>query len=503
MDAELDFIEPNQGILTYLKKIYGNDNVYQEKRKIFLSRNLVHSLKPVLSMKEEFSVGEQGIRKFADYIHASIEQNLVGVNSRKHIENIRQKGIPEIFGGLGMISQLESGFRDHWLCLGSDVEKKAVLQNEILPQIIDVFPKQLFCVAVNLDYKYQQSILSLYRVGLQVDRHGLEKAEEIRANDVGFGLGMQGGFEILNMLGAYVGRGSIGYTLPLNLSSTSSFHLYVDDGSIKFGSEMRKSFQNYFQTSTSLFQDYDYGGSTAVGANKINKDYNWRYLRYSVECVNRIISYANNPFNFVDQRGVVQGTKKLQFLCSLHLLYADILAINYTSSRHIQYHLAFSAIEKIANLILGNVKNKKTKTGKEARERNVNHILLLLKSSEEIKTIISECIGETKEDVSESLIAFCDKIYKDFHGELKKYFNQDKEEKNISQFYEFRRFYAHGAFLNEDTFERAYFNTSAKLPSSMIFLPFLLLLALTSNPQQFFDYFANEIAQYDHGKFKL
>jgi hypothetical protein len=265
---------------------------------------------------------------------------------------------------------------------------------------------------------------------------------------------------------------------------------------------MRHSLQNMFQADQSPMleaRDLNYSLS---GLAELNSDYSWRYLRFSVDCINNLMSYANNPFNFLNDENEHLADKQMQFFTALYLLYADIASINHTTNKHIQYHLAFGAIEKIANLVLGHI-NKITPEGSKSplKERHIAHIIFMSETGLEIQDIIKGSIEETKQNVCTNLVMLTEFLYQTFHEKINKMYGEE-ETKNIGSFYEFRKFYAHGSFLSQDLFKKTFLKTTAQIPTEVIFIPYALMMALSANPERFFAYFQRQVNNYDYDKFK-
>lgn len=493
MQARLTFLQANEATLAWVVKVYGEKNVrITNNELLILKKPKDKSLYP-LQMGYEQLVNNETIEELANYIINNLNDDFEGINKQEILNNLSANNLPSIYSELGIISKLQMILSEVSLSNEKSYQRK-VLTDELLPLIIEKL-NPYSCVFLNININLQQSIFSILKVGLQIREHGPEKAQELINSDAGAGMMMSGGQPIIGMLDAYTFLANSHYSLPLHFTS-ASFH-FLFDGVVTFSSEMRYSLQNMFQADQHPMledQDLKYSLSAKV---ELTKEYAWRYLRFSVDCINNLMCYANNPFHFLNDDNELIPEEQLQFFTAIYLLYADIASINHTTTKHIQYHLAFGAIEKIANLIFGHIKEKKPK-GKtsDIQERNIVHIILSTRTSEEIQDIIKSNIGATKPDVSANLENLCKAQYSMLHKKLHNMFKDD-ESHNIGSFYKFRNFYAHGSFLNQDLFKKTFLKTPARMPSEIVFIPYHLMIALSCNPKRFFSYFQDQIYKYD------
>lgn len=499
MTAILSFLPVNEQMRASVAQVYGERNVKIQNGEIVVIKKPADKVLRPLIMGPEQLANKETIETLADYIIDNLNDDFEGLNKNEIIQNIVEEGLPSIYSELGIISKLQGMLSEFALNGNHRTHQRKVLCEDLLPLIIEKIDPYS-CAFLNVDINLQQSIFSILKVGLQIREHGVEQAQESINNNAGAGLLMTAGQPILAMLDAYTSLASSHYTLPLHFTS-ASFH-FLFDGVPTFSSEMRYSLQNMFQADQNpMLEDRDLKYSMSVKV-ELTHDYTWRYLRFSVDCVNNLMSYANNPFHFLNENDELIPEEQLQFFAAIYLLYADIASINHTTTKHIQYHLAFGAIEKVANLILGHIKNKKPK-GKtsEIMGSNIAHIILSSSTSTEIQSIINENIGESKTDVSTNLEGLCEAQYSTLHKKLHTMFKED-ESRNIANFYKFRNFYAHGSFLNHDMFKKTFLKTQARMPSEIVFIPYHLMLALSCNPERFFSYFQEQVYEYDYDKYR-
>ncbi len=497
MVAKLSFLPANDAMRKAVANIYGEDNVKISGNEIVIFKK-PHSkdLYPI-TMGSEHLARQEDIESLADYIIVNLNEEFEGIEREKIVSGIIEGGLPHIYSELGIISQLQMLFSE--FSLGSDLGyRRQILCEKLLPLIIEKLVPHS-CVFTSLNVQRQQSIFSLLKVGLQMREHGEEKAVEFVNEGIGMGMVMTAGQPVLAMLDAYTCLASSHYTLPWHLSSVS-FH-FLFNGALSLSSEMRYSLQNLFQAEQGPMleeRSLKYSLSSTV---ELNHDYAWRYLRFSVDCVNNLMAYANNPFHFLNKENQAVPEEQLQFFAALYLIYADVSSINHTTNKHIQYHLAFGAIEKIANLILGHVKDKMPRSGAAlVKERNIAHIILSSKTGSEIQEIIQKSIEEAKPDVSANLINLSEVMYSTLHRKLEAMFKDD-ESHNIGKFYDFRKFYAHGSFLSQDLFKKTFLKTTARIPSEIVFIPYCLIIALSCSPEKFFSYFQEQVYEYDYSKY--
>ena len=87
------------------------------------------------------------------------------------------------------------------------------------------------------------------------------------------------------------------------------------------------------------------------GLDDMSEQNVWRFLKIVVEGMDRMLRWLIDPRNFVDAAtGGVQFLRQVQAHSAMHLLFADIAAMNYSTTAHHRISFACSALDKIANL---------------------------------------------------------------------------------------------------------------------------------------------------------
>ncbi len=497
MAARLSFLPVSDSLLEAVANIYGKSNVKILNNEIVVLRKPQSKDLYPITMGVEHLANPENIECLADYIMANLNEEFDGVDREKIVNGVLEIGLPSIYSELGIISELQMMLSQ--FSLEPDMHsRRKILCEELLPLIIEKFVPYA-CIATTVDVKLQQSIFSILKVGLQLHEYGPEKAIESVEQGMGAGMVMTAGHPVLAMMDAYTCLASSHYTLPLHLT-TASFH-FIFDGAVILSSGMRSSLQGLFQADQVPMLEERSLRYSLPAVVELDHNYTWRYLRFSIDCINELMAYANNPFNFLNKESQLIPEEQLQFFTAIYLIYADIASINLTANKHIQYHLAFGAIEKIANLIYGHIKDKKPKNSNAlVKERNIAHIIFSSETDNKIRSIIKDSIGDTKPDVAVNLAGLSETMYKELHRKLEEMFKKG-ESQNIGSFYDFRKFYAHGSFLSQDLFKRVFLNTTARVPSEIVFIPYCLMLALSCSPERFFSFFQEQVHDYEYGRY--
>ena len=438
-----------------------------------------------IDMSGEMTLVGRSNEDIATELLSHIDQDLDEFHEEGAAE-LRAKGAA-IFDRLGVHSELKAGLINF---LGSSRNyRQKFLQEDILPHIVECFnPSRVVSLAVNI--RMQQRIFALLKGSACVKEHGLRNLEEyFQTKEVFTGLEMTGGLPILSVVEAFTSSMPVFMTLPLNTIGTS-WHFY-GEGAYMLTSDQASPFISIFQQELYPLSER----STAIGSSLLfrdmNSDFVWQLLKFSVDSLNTMFCYANDVFNFLNDQNELDAVHQLQFWGALHLLYADMAAVNYSTSSHIRYHLAFGALEKFGNLIMERNRRPKSKDNKPLKESHFVRVLLSMGGKEVIVKTIEELIAESRPILFKQIKASCENCYKNFHEKLKDIFENDSESERLREFSAYRNFYAHGTFLNRNEFKDIFSNSSGRIPSEIISIPYFVMLAMSCNPERFFQCFGN------------
>lgn len=90
-----------------------------------------------------------------------------------------------------------------------------------------------------------------------------------------------------------------------------------------------------------------------LGLQELRKtDGSWifRLLRLVTAGVNRLMSFLNDPRNFLRDDGTVDFLKQIKAHSAVHLIFADTSALNYSTFAHNRISYAMSTLDKLSNL---------------------------------------------------------------------------------------------------------------------------------------------------------
>ncbi len=201
----------------------------------------------------------------------------------------------------------------------------------------------------------------------------------------------------------------------------------------------------------------------------------WQMLSFAIKCVNSLFAYAFDCFNFLSKDNEVLSSEQFQFSSAIHLLYADVLALNAHQDEYTKMKMALSAISKIANIIHWRIGEFTETVWKDLL--STNHFL-------EVVLAIFEDIENEK--VREQWYTIAQKVYKGLTKKLEEAFPESSIDEQVIKLRQMRNCFEHGAFLRDNQFEEIFYQTQGVLPSEIVNLPIVLLVALSSNPAKFF-----------------
>lgn len=437
-------------------KIYGNS--------ISLKRHIYQPLK----IHSEVKISSDNYSEVAKVLLESISPTALSAIN-ENTEDLLQKP-PKIFDKLGIHSKYKKAIAEFYM---NPKSREQILSKEILPLLTE-YANIKFVTPVSVDITYQQSIFSLLKMHTLIGVHGKEKLKElVFEKEVFSGIEMRGAIPVLTFVDAYLHNSQISTTLPINTLGTS-WHFYAD-GPLLMSHELSSSFLSNFQSELKPL----IGERKFLPLEAKNQDYIWRMLRFAVGGVNEILGYANDFFNFLLPNGEVDSLKQIQFFGALHLIFADINAMNLTTDEYIRTSLSFNFIYKLANLC-------RSRSEIKGSDNDFVEALLSTKFKDEIINLLDNRISSTP-DVHAALKAIVTAIYDDFHSELAKIFpNTQVERERLWKFRSFRNYYSHGTFLNTDRFEEIFPHSPGAIPYEILYFPAILLIALSCNAEVFF-----------------
>lgn len=356
----------------------------------------------------------------------------------------------------------------------SDVSK--VLAEEILPLMRKDFGAR-FVTGVSLDAANQQSLIALSKIMLLATSYDLGDTRkrldrQVLAGILPFSLAIQ------SFLDAMTRFSPILLTLPISkLGMTwhfqgSGMHQLLSAPANGIISEFMATISPLSRSS----HQFVFHGIHGMSEQNI-----YRFLKYCVVGINRLMRFMHDPRSFLRPDGRVDLMRKVQAYSAVHLLFADVAAINFSTTAHNRISYAMSALDKIANLRveLGHIPNYDEVTAMVD--------LASLSQAAELKRMLGRCLcAQNYEDLAAILSTVIDCCYQEIHNHLQQQIGTDDapESERLARV-RAQRNLRHGTFLRNQQFETIFMNSDGTVPDTFGSLPLLLLLGFVSDPSAF------------------
>ena len=201
-----------------------------------------------------------------------------------------------------------------------------------------------------------------------------------------------------------------------------------------------------------------------------------------VEAVNNLFRYLNDLRNFVDEDGRVNLLRQLQSYGAAHQLFADIIALNFSTAGHNRVSFAFSAFDKLGNL-KQNLGHTMQNDGEQAKAMASMSMCRCLQG------ILESTFGIRYPDLVDMLSIMTARCYEEFHNHLGAQLAEgsNTEQERLNTFWRQRNM-RHGPFLSGEKFERLFLESHGTAPAEVATMPFLVTLGFLLSPKSFLEF---------------
>lgn len=460
--------EKPENIVSILEKFYDKRRLTIANGNIEISRSDKSQWRAApLKRHHQISLQDKDWHKIANIMMNVTNKEFLKIEEKIAQAAIRENHNHKIFGGLGILTELKIAM----LHTVANVHlRKDELANKLLPLLEDNFHFRYVC-PISLDVEGFGSLNALQRIHLLSGHHTLAEIEALFTDqEVGAGVNIRGGFSILNFPDVYVQSLNTFVTSSLKMGSVA-YHFY-QDSPVLFDFAMRSSLSQQFQGLISPMTDHAQPLPFLINGNTVDP---WDMLTFGINCVNSLISYSHDCFNFLNQDRKVMSSEQFQFSSAIHLIYADILALNAHQDEYTKMKMALSALSKLANLIRWRIGKYTEAAWKD------------LLGSERVLSVVLKIFSDIgNEKIRQLWAAMASKVYSDLAQKNTSAFPGLSEEERFVKLRKMRNCFEHGAFLNNNQFEEIFYQTRGVLPSEIINLPIIILAALSVSPTRFF-----------------
>lgn len=248
--------------------------------------------------------------------------------------------------GYGAISEIEALQYEAYLAIDA-ATLASTITDKIIPYVRETLGATHCCV-VRPNLKAQQTRISLaktYWAASVFPRAQLQqKIVEERVLDAVLPLA----HEMSNWLYAFISSST--QQVALSFQLLGGYVLFFRDRPWAFPYAAVAGMQGRFNANPPM-DTTDGGTRSGIWLRHGSYQKVYQYLRAATELVNTLAFYAVNPANFLNGQKI-DSAKQIQFISALGLLFADVLAANESASQYNKISFAFSALDKLANIVM-------------------------------------------------------------------------------------------------------------------------------------------------------
>jgi len=400
--------------------------------------------------------------------YQKIAANFVS-NYLTEIEGWRERNPPPAFvpvnPNYGIRSQLQEihnvFFRENQHRLES------VLINQILPFMHRVMGAA-YVAPLRISFREQYGFLGFAKIEYFVKEFGTEKAISL-VQDSAMGSVLPAAPEVLSYVLGLLTFIPLASTFPLDRLG-SQLHFFLPDGPWRFP----------FEATRGIFEIWSSHGlpMSEIGRPpfiRVTGDENQQCFLLAVDAINSLVGFLNDPRNFADQKGEIDLLRFLKTQSGIHLMFADLLSINHTTSITLHARAAFSFMDKLSNL---------KKTSPASSDSEIFKKLFSAQAGQTVAGILSDHGSKRHVGLGRALRQCAEAIFEGVHSHLSKALPALHSEKDRLDRVRVFRNTVHGTFLNAGKFEKTFASSPATIPPQLVHIPLLYAWALALDPRQ-------------------
>ncbi len=424
--------------------------------------------------QRRFPVFEVGrVTEVTEKKYEEIADNYIGHLAEEYeaYEGDKPRNIP-VFAKLGLSAELKGRAIDFFF---SDREELRLL----IIESICPFMKQQFNAAYSIPLRIngnrQQAVLSLGKISLLMQKfQSKEEVDRINFGSKSLESLLPHPPHFMTYADALLIHVPLVISLPFSRVA-SALH-FLSDKPKEFVHDSNKGLLE------TLFSSLDPMTSRGVG-DVLGKDHigsvgQRRYFSLVIAGLNRFIAYLNDLRNYQSSDGTVDFQAFVQAHCAAHLIFTELFAINFANSSYIKQKLAFSIVDKIANL--------KRHLGQGREEESALFKKMFSDDSCQLVASILKHHGRNVyRKLGDRLSRLVQQSYGHLHSELRQITRDDDEGAWLGYLRTVRNAKDHGAFLVGGQFEKTFLTTDGSVPSDVVQIAFLLVFAMVLEPGRF------------------
>ena len=202
-----------------------------------------------------------------------------------------------------------------------------------------------------------------------------------------------------------------------------------------------------------------------------------RYFRASVEAVNRLFQFLNDPRTYADGKAPADLELFIKVQCLVRLMFADLAALNLSTDLHQRHRFAFSIFDKLANLRLA--------FHPDRNEGEWFKAFLSIKHGQKVAGVLRRFLDDFA-PLGRVLERLCLQTYADIAKPLQKVIDQipaGRPRPSTQEMLRTLRNLEHGTMLSKGVpFEDMFYQSDIEVPTGVLYLPLFFVLAFCFDP---------------------
>lgn len=375
-----------------------------------------------------------------------------------------------IYTKLGLIAELKKELIEVFF---SD---RSTLRNRIQNYTCR-FMKEQFeakdAVAIRINGSLQQALLSLGKFSLLLDRFGYEEARKINFESRALEGLLPHPAHMLSYVEALTYCAPLVISLPVSRVG-SALHFFPMKP-ILFPKDANKGIIETISSSPEPMSEEEI--SVMLEPDDFGATGQRRYFKLVIDGLNRLLGFINDIRNYQESSGTVNFQAFIQAHSALYLIFIEILSMNFVNSVYLKQKIAFSVLNKIANLKrhVGNCRD---------HEAELFKALFKNETGELIAGTLRYHGRKIYDRLGNKLASVTYQTYSSIHNHLEKILGTKNEGTKLECIRTLRNASEHGTFLQGNQFDKSLLINEGSIPAEIANLPILIVLAMILEPKR-------------------
>lgn len=379
-----------------------------------------------------------------------------------------------IYNRYGLCEQLRAEQVNFFFC-----ERKA-LRQLIVERSLDYMRDQLgmrFEVPLRINANRQQGLISLSKICLLLDHFGPEEARRVNFESEALSGLLPSPAHFLSYVDALLMLAPIAIAIPLTRVGSGIY--FFRDAPVEFPRPANAGIFEVISTNSDPLSADTLG--VVLGPSIFGSVGQRRFFEVVVKAINGLLNYLNDLSHYQNEDGTVDHQSLIQAHCLVHLVFSELLKMNYTNSQYLKQKISLSILNKLANLrkFVGSCSDDET--GLVKGMLRSEHGDLIAKTLRYHLRAVDDKLGRR-------LYQLTHDCYRSIRSHLTASTKSADETVHADYVVTVRNTMEHGVFLKRKQFERVHLTSDGSLPAELTYLPFLFVLALALEPRRIIEF---------------